>query len=231
LIQEACEPFESRPLRDALVAAKAETEQTIDRVTIDQITAQGFDGKAKDAAQSLTKSFREYIDQHRAEIAALQILYSRPYKQRLTEPMLKELENKLRQENANWNEETLWHAFSATAPDRVKGRSAINRFADLVPLVRFALEQQPVLEPFAESVTDRFNHWLSEKSHVGIAFTDEQIAWLNLIKEHVATSLNLETDDFEYAPFNQRGGLGKAYELFGADLPKIVEELNNVLAA
>src|SRR5205085_8066863 len=122
---EACAAFESKPLRDALIAAKQQAEQTIDRLTIDEVTMQGFDAKAKDAAATLTRSFREYIDQHRAEIAALQILYSRPYKQRLTEPMLKELENKLRQENANWNEETLWRAFSANAPDRVKGRSAI----------------------------------------------------------------------------------------------------------
>ena len=25
--------------------------------------------------------------------------------------------------------------------------------------------------------------------------------------------------DFQYAPFNQQGGLGKAYELFGDELP------------
>jgi type I restriction enzyme R subunit len=231
LIKEACAPFESKPLRDALINAKQETEQTIDRVTIDQITTQGFDGKAKDAAQSLTRSFREYIDQHRAEIAALQILYSRPYKQRLTEPMLKELENKLRQVNANWNEETLWRAFSATAPDRVKGRSAINRFADLVPLVRFALEQEPVLQPFSESVQQRFENWLGKKAADGMTFDTDQRAWLELIRGHIATSLSMETEDFDYAPFSQRGGLGKAHQLFGAALPKIVEELNEVLAA
>lgn len=231
LIAEACAAFESKPLRDALIAAKQETEQTIDRVTIDQITTQGFDPKAKDAAQSLTKSFREYIDQHRAEIAALQILYSRPYNQRLTEPMLKELENKLRQENANWNEETLWRAYAASAPDRVKGRSAINRFADLVPLVRFALEQEAVLQPFSESVTERYERWLAAKAKSGTTFTADQRAWLELIRDHIATSLSMETEDFEYAPFSQRGGLGKAHQLFGAELPKIVEELNEVLAA
>lgn len=231
LITEACAPFEKKPLRDALVAAKQETEQTIDRVTIDQITASGFDGQAKDAAASLTKSFREYIDQHRAEIAALQILYSRPYKQRLTELMLKELEQKLRDTNANWNEETLWRAYTATAPDKVKGRSAINRFADLVPLVRFALEQEPLLQPFSESVQQRFENWLAKKSDAGLTFDPDQCAWLDLIRDHIATSLSMETEDFEYAPFSQRGGLGKAHELFGGDLSKIIDELNEVLAA
>jgi hypothetical protein len=34
--------------------------------------------------------------------------------------------------------------------------------------------------------------------------------WLDLIRDHVATSLSIEPDDFDYAPFTQRGGLGKA---------------------
>ena len=34
------------------------------------------------------------------------------------------------------------------------------RFADLVALVRFALEQHPILKPFAESVHERFEQWL-----------------------------------------------------------------------
>ena len=30
---------------------------------------------------------------------------------------------------------------------------------------------------------------------------------------------------------NQRGGLGKAHQLFGEQLPKLLDELNEVLAA
>ena len=56
-------------------------------------------------------------------------------------------------------------------------------------------------------------------------------AWLNLIGEHIATSLSIETDDFEYAPFDQRGGIGKAYEVFGEKLPALLDELNEALAA
>ncbi len=118
--------------------------------------------------------------------AALQILYSRSYRQRLIETMLKELERKLRDTNATWNEEILWKAFATAAPDKVKGRSAVNRFADLVPCVRFALEQQPILEPFAESVGVRFERWLAQKAAAGVAFTDDQRAWLELIRDHFA---------------------------------------------
>ena len=83
--------------------------------------------------------------------------------------MLKELEKKLRDNHAAWTEDNLWNAFAAAKPGKVKGRSQAGRFADLVALVRFALEQQPVLEPFAESVTERFNEWLMDKAKAGAA--------------------------------------------------------------
>jgi type I restriction enzyme, R subunit len=41
----------------------------------------------------------------------------------------------------------------------------------------------------------------------------------------------MELGDFDYAPFNQRGGLGKAHQLFGSDLSTLLDELNEVLAA
>jgi type I restriction enzyme R subunit len=145
--------------------------------------------------------------------------------------MLKELEKKLRDTHATWTEDRLWDAFAVTTPTKVKGRSHLGRFADLVSLVRFALEQQPVLEPFSDSVAARFDSWLAQKTASGTAFTADQRAWLELMRDHIATSLSLETDDFGYSPFAQRGGLGKAHQLFGEQLPKLLNELNEVLAA
>jgi type I restriction enzyme R subunit len=231
LVTAACAPFDKPALRLSLAKAKEQAEQTIDAVTIDTVLEKGFDAAAKAKAAGLVKTFREYVEQHRAEIAALQILYSRPYHQRLTEPMLKELERSLRETDATWNEETLWKAFATAAPGKVKGRSVVNRFADLVPLVRFALEQQPVLEPFADSVQQRFDCWLAAKEAAGTAFTDDQRAWLTLIRDHIATSLSIEPEDFDYAPFSQQGGLGRAAQLFGTELSAILEELNETLIA
>jgi type I restriction enzyme R subunit len=231
LVDAACLPFDNPELRDALAKAKQDAEQIIDTTTIDTVIDVGFSAPAKWAAQNILNSFRDYIEQHKAEITALQILFSRPYKQRLTEPMLKELEMKLRANHAAWTEDNLWHAFSVTAPGKVKGRSQTGRFADLVSLVRFALEQQPVLAPFSESVSERFNEWLMDKAKAGIVFKPDQLAWLNLIRDHIATSLSIEPEDLDLSPFNQQGGLGKAHQLFGDQLPKLLEELNGVLVA
>ncbi|HRE83483.1 MAG TPA: type I restriction-modification enzyme R subunit C-terminal domain-containing protein [Opitutaceae bacterium] len=237
LITAACAPFDQPALRTALESLKRETEQTLDIFTPDEVLSSGFDTAAKAKAAGLVQAFRDYIAQRHAEIAALQILYSRPYAQRLTEPMLKELERKLRDTHATWTEDRLWDAFAVTSPSRVKGRSQPGRFADLVALVRFALEQQPVLEPFAESVNARFDTWLKQRSSSQLSgvspqpFTAEQLAWVHLIRDHIATSLAIEPDDFGYSPFAQRGGLGKAHQLFGDQLNPLLEELNLALVA
>ena len=123
------------------------------------------------------------------------------------------------------------NAFAAVAPKKVKGWSQAGRFADLVALVRFALEREQVLQPFTETVNQRFVEWIERNIAKDIVFTPEQRAWLELIRDHIATSLSIESNDFNYAPFSQRGGLGKAHQLFDNDLPKLLDELNEVLAA
>lgn len=231
LIDAACAPFDKPALRQTLETLKRETEQSIDIYTPDEVLAQGFDEAAKAKAAGLVQAFRDYLTQNQSRIDALQILYSRPYRQRLTETMLKELEKKLKANHATWTEDRLWDAFAVTAPGKVSGRTQADRFADLIPLVRFALQQQPVLAPFADSVAERFDHWLQEKTAAGTTFTPDQLAWLELIRDHIAVSLSIETDDFDYSPFRQRGGLGKVHQLFGAQLPGLLDELNEVLAA
>ncbi len=64
-----------------------------------------------------------------------------------------------------------------------------------------------------------------------MSFTPDQLTWLNLIRDHIATSLSIDREDLELSPFNQLGGLGKAHQLFGEQLPKLLDELNEVLAA
>src|SRR5207237_1121165 len=134
-------------VRDIIVGVKKQNEQTIDVTTIDVLIDKALDPAAKEKAEETVRSFRDYLTEHKSEIDALQILYSRPFKQRLTESMLKELEKKLRENHAAWTEDRLWEAFTTIAPAKVKGRSQAGRFADLIALVRFALEQQPTLAP------------------------------------------------------------------------------------
>ncbi len=44
-------------------------------------------------------------------------------------------------------------------------------------------------------------------------------------------AISIEREDLELSPLNQLGGLGKAHQLFGEQLPKLLDELNEALAA
>ena len=43
--------------------------------------------------------------------------------------------------------------------------------------------------------------------------------------------LLFQTGEPDYAPFSQRGGLGRAHQLFGGQLGNLLEELNQQLVA
>lgn len=103
--------------------------------------------------------------------------------------------------------------------------------ADLVSIVRFELQQDNELVPFKAVVDQRFEAWLRRQEGAGRTFTPEQRQWLEAIRDHIATSFGIARDDFEYMPFVERGGLGKAATLFGEGLDRLLEEITEALAA
>ena len=224
LIAQACAPFDSPVLRDTLAKLKKENEQTIDPVTIDKVVDHGFDAAAKEKAKNLVRSFKEYIEQHRNQIAALQILYSRPYRQRLTEECLRELEDKLKADFGAYPVENLWSAFSQFR--QIPSGSTTRRFTDLVSLVRVALEQEPMLEPFEQHVRTRFSEWIQAKRRDGITFTADQMAWLEKMRDYVSASGSVDRGHLE-----ADNVLGQIYRTFGERLWPLMEELNLALAA
>ncbi|MDQ6961721.1 MAG: type I restriction-modification enzyme R subunit C-terminal domain-containing protein, partial [Mariprofundaceae bacterium] len=62
-------------------------------------------------------------------------------------------------------------------------------------------------------------------------FTQEQMDWLRLIKDHVISSYHIELDDLDYTPFDSQGGRGKMHQLFGDGMHDMMNELNEALAA
>ena len=92
------------------------------------------------------------------------------------------------------------------------------QLVDVIALVRHAIDPNTLLAPVGMTVEERYHAWLDEKKSAGVKFTDDQRRWLDAIKDHIAASLNIEQDDLEEIPFNQIGGLGRAYELFGESL-------------
>jgi type I restriction enzyme R subunit len=81
-------------------------------------------------------------------------------------------------------------------------------------------------------VDKNFKDWVwNRHSGAGEKFTEEQMEWLRMIKEHITSSFHIEKDDFDYNPFNKEGGLGRMWQLFGEQTEEIINELNEVLVA
>jgi type I restriction enzyme R subunit len=123
----------------------------------------------------------------------------------------------------------LWDAYHLVEAARVHGDTQRERIADLVSLIRFAVSKESDLVPFAEVVNERFAKWLADQQAAGRNFTPDQIAWLELIRDHVGASLSVEADDLEQVPFTELGGLGAAYDVFGDELYDLLAKLNEVL--
>lgn len=231
LLDDAAKLLAGNPdLRRKLIQIKQSFEQTIDTVSQDQLLEAGYSGQATDRAQSMVQSFESFIREHKDEITALQILYARPYRQRLTFKEVKELAQLIERPPYGWTPERLWHAYETLDKSKVRG-SGHRVLTDIVSLVRYALHQEGELRPFDVHVRERFARWLEQQETNGRKFNDEQRQWLELIRDHVGASLAIELDDFEYVPFAQHGGIGKAYQVFGPKLQPLLDELNEALAA
>ena len=100
------------------------------------------------------------------------------------------------------------------------------RDTDLISLVRYAIGENAFLEPFRQTVNRRFVEWLHGKS-----ITGEQHEWLEMIRDHIATSLDIQMSDFEYTPFAEHGNGAKVYQLFGDDLESILTDLTDKLVS
>ncbi len=238
----AAKPLADPALRQLILDIKAKNDVVIDIISADEVLDAGFSPEALDRAKGMVQSFEQFIAEHKDEITALQVLYGKPYKHRLTFEAVKELADAIEKPPYLWNESQLWNAYAALEKSRVKGASGKRILTDLVSLVRFAIHQDNELIPFPERVNAKFKAWLASQQKTpsplrgegrggGEAFTPEQMKWLEMIRDHIAANLGIEPDDFEYAPFSQHGGLGKVHQLFGDQLDPLVSELNIALVA
>ena len=234
-MQAALKPFHNPKLRDTILRVKAAAEQVFDEVNQDTLLRASFDAAALEKARSVVTSFKDFIEEHKDEIEAIRILYSRPYRAGLRYGQIKELAQKLGIApffvDAKHPETVgrIWSAFEAVEPNRVKGKGS--RLVDLVALVRHTIEPRTPLVPVAQVVEDHYQEWLAEKAAEGVVFTPKQRKWLDAIKDHIAASLEIDRDTLEHVPFNQMGGLGAAYEVFGDGLTALLDELNARLVA
>ena len=230
MITEALKPFHDPVLRETIVTIRRSLEQVIDEVSQDEILSAGHSVQALQKAQEMVGGFRQFIEDNRDRIEALQILYSQPYRAGLRYRHVKELAAALKTSSLHAEPQQVWEAYRLVEPERVRGVGG-KQLADVIALVRHALVSDETLVPLAQTVDQRYRKWLAEQGAAGVQFTEEQLRWLETIRDHIASSLHIDAEDFELPPLNGFGGLGKAHELFGDRLRPMLEELNERLAA
>lgn len=231
LIDKAVEPILNNEFRNFIEDTKTKHEQIIDTVNIDKVTFSGWDTDKQEKAQLIVDRFRKFIEENKNEIDALSIIYNQQYKNRqITYKMINELYEKMIIGPYHINMNNLWNAYGVLYNDKVKSRVE-NKLADIVSLIKFELKQTKELDTFSSDVNRKFQKWIFMKNQGYGEFTEEQTEWLRMIRDHIATSLSIKKEDLELTPFNNKGGLGRYYELFGEAYEVLLMEMNYELVA
>lgn len=229
LIKNAVAPFYKPETRDFIENMRRCHDQIIDNVNLDTVLFADFDTKREETADKIITSFREFIEENKDEIIALRIIYDQKYSHRpMAIEQLKALYEKLRAKGVTV--ERLWECYALKQPSKVK-RGTMAQLTDLISIIRFEMGYEDNLSPFADRVNYNFMKWTLDKNAGAAHFTDEQMEWLRLIKEHIISSLSIETEDLDLNPFDRKGGLGRFYEVFGERYEELLREMNIVLVA
>lgn len=229
LVQAAVAPFHNPDIRDYIENVRRNHDQIIDSVNLDSVIFAGFDVQQEKNVNKVISSFHTFIEENKDEIVARRIIYDAAYKERpMVIEKLKELYEKLKSEGITV--ERLWDCYAIKQPDKVK-RSAMTQITDLISIIRFEMGYADTLTSFADKVNYNFMQWTFKKNAGHIQFTEEQMDWLRLIKDHIVASLSILPEDLELTPFDRKGGLLGFYDAFGDEYEKILQEMNEELVA
>ncbi|HEV8113177.1 MAG TPA: DEAD/DEAH box helicase family protein [Planctomycetota bacterium] len=224
-------PFHDPKLRDAILDARRQDEMLIDEENLDVLLFSGAPASQEQAARTYVEEFETYLATHKAEIDALRFYYSIPQARRPGYEEVKALAQTLREAPEHFTTDRLWRCYAQVRPQRVRPRRAADQLVDVISLVRFAVQRDDELAPYADRVRERFELWIDAQRAAGRAYTTEQAEWLEAIRDHVATSVEITQEDFDATPFAERGGLGAAARAFDGQIAPLLRELNEVLAA
>ena len=230
LVREAAGVFNGE-LIELIDSIRRDKEQTIDHDNLDKVIRAGWKGDAHENAEAMAQDFRHYLEAHRDEIEALTIFYAQPHRRReLTYAMIREVLDRLKSDRPQLAPLRVWQAYALL--DEYKGQQPATELTALVALIRRACGIDGTLLPYSETARRNFQNWIMTRHRgAGEKFDEEQMDWLRMIRDHIITSFHLDRDDLNLAPFDGKGGLGQMYNLFGDRMDRVIDELNEVLAA
>ncbi len=228
----------AKPLTGATVNLIIETctanLQTIDNDTLDVLLRAEWDADARENAAAMAADFATFLDGQKDQLTALTIYYQQPQRrQEVTLAQIKEVLAAIKTHAPKLAPLRVWEAYARldSLPENAR---PLTELTALVALIRRVTGLDEILTPFDTTVRRKFQAWIMQK-HAGTPteqkFTEPQTAWLQMIRDHIATSFRFDRDDLDYAPFDAQGGLGKMHQLFGDQLDLVIAELNENLVA
>ena len=229
LLDAAIEPIAANPdLRNRILELRATHDRTIDEVSRDTlIDAHGVVDTSR--AKSVVESWRAYLDEHRAEITAIQLL-AEARDRRVSFHDIQELADRIARPPYNWTPDLIWDAYVAIEAPNVR-RSPAHTLTDLVSLVRYTVGADDELVPYADLVRERYAAWLAQQHQAGVTFTETEGWWLDRMVSVIASSAGINASDLDDAPFTERGGTDGALRDLGDRAADLIIELNTELTA
>ena len=233
LLAEAVKPIYSPKLREKLLNAKKKSEQIISDEK-DILVYTGWDDDYEKKADEVISSFKQFIDENKDKIDALQIIYNQMWTTKfIAYNMIEELSQSLDEYKSHLSIRKLNDAYHVKYPSKMKG--VLTRAIDVISLVKYEwglLEDNNSIAPFSSFVNRNFKEWVFERnSKQGYIFTEEQMEWLRAIRDSIGINGEFTSEDLELAPFDKDGGLGKFFNLFGNNYQNLLNEMNARLMA
>ena len=219
------------PLITLMDTIRRDNEQTIDHDNLDTLLRAEWAGDVAENAKQIAQEFEDYLTENRDEIEALSIYFNTPARRsEVTYAMIKDVLKKLTEDRPRLAPLTVWRAYAHL--DDYKGSNPASDLTALVALIRRVTGLDDTLTRHSERVRRNFQNWvLNRHSGAGEKFTEEQMDWLRMIRDHLATSFTIERDDLEMAPFDGKRGMGQMYALFGDGMDEVMTEMNEALSA
>jgi len=222
LINHACRPFDNPKFRYHLLEIKKRNTELINTSSIEEA--------ARERSQDIIFKFTGFIDSHKKDIPALKIICSSNNgHHHLSFEDIKSISRELRKPPYEISPDEIWNAYYRLDSTKVKPLGSQKNPTNLISLTQFAIGKINELEPYSDKVDKKFTEWIELNHKNGKTFTDEEMEWLKMMKNFIASFLEINMISFNQPPFVNKGGAAKAYNIFGPDLNRILYELNEKL--
>jgi type I restriction enzyme R subunit len=163
------------------------------------------------------EAFATFVKENETTVQAIRILLDRP--QAWSASALTELRDSLKRSPQRFTPENLEKAHATQY-----GKALV----EIISMVKHAADAHAPLLTAVERTERAFAQVAARK-----AFTEEQRAWLERIRQVMIANLSIERDDFDYQDaLSKAGGWGAARRVFGEQqLAALLTELNEAIAA